>query len=332
LDEFSVTEQEEVVVDNQFNEAEVQETVYALAASPDYETDKTCFAAKASGMYGSRDGGASWKFLYSSLNLQAPLQTIGAVVSPEFEKDPCVFAGVPGGILRSKDGGETWTLATISNPAPFISALAVSPNFENDCTVFAGTMEDGVFRSVDQGANWVAWNFGLFDRIVYALVVSPNYSRDREVFVGTETGVFKSTSSGRGWRDMDFPMEAAPVLSLAISPDYGQDGTLFAGTESSGLFVSNDRGKHWKAVESLPNLGSINAILLSRGEGGQSDALVLFEQTIFLSRDGGASWTEWNPQIDPEEGLVSVIAPLGLSAGSPVLVGCGDGQIIQKNF
>lgn len=320
------------MVDNQSIETETQETVYALAASPNYAADRICFSAKASGMYGSNDGGASWNFLYDSLKLTAPLQTIAAVVSPGFAQDPCVFAGVPGGILRSKDGGQTWTLATLSNPVPFISALAVSPNFETDCTVFAGTMEDGVFRSVDQGATWVAWNFGLFDRIVYALIVSPNYARDREVFVGTETGVFKSTSSGRGWRDMDFPMEAAPVLCLAISPNYAQDGILFAGTESAGLFVSKDRGKNWAAVENLPNLGSINAILLACKENQPVELLVLFEDKIQLSRDGGNSWTEWNSGLNLEAGLVSVAAPLGLGEGSPLLLGCGDGQIVKTNL
>jgi photosystem II stability/assembly factor-like uncharacterized protein len=309
-------------------EEAIQDTVYALVSSPAFQDDGICFAAQLSGFHRSTDGGKSWEPVYGSLQLQAPLQTLAAAISPNFARDPIVFAGVPGGILRSTNGGETWTAATLPEPAPFISSLAVSPDFTNDGMLFAGTMEDGVFRSDDLGATWVAWNFGLFDRAVFALAVSPNYAADRTVFIGTESGAFKSTSGGRGWKDLDFPAEAAPILSLAISPAFAEDQTVFAGTESAGLYKSTDRGASWKRIESLEPLGAINAILVSGNFPAEGDILVMFDDELMVSRDGGLSWSQWNADLSFEDGLISISAPKGIKPDSHLIVGTGNGQIL----
>ena len=130
-----------------------------------------------------------------------------------------MFAGVPGGILRPVDGGECWFIATLPSPPPFVAALAISPNYAHDGTLFAATLEDGVFRSADRGGYWAAWNFGLLDLNVFALAVSPDYASDETLYVGTESGIFRSTNGGRAWRAVDFPADRAPVRSRAcLSP------------------------------------------------------------------------------------------------------------------
>jgi hypothetical protein len=84
-------------------------------------------------------------------------------VAPGRDQALYVIAGVSGGVFVSKDGGETWTPTAIATPAPFITVLAVSPDFARDGIAFAASMEDGVFRSDDFGTSWRAWSFGLFD-------------------------------------------------------------------------------------------------------------------------------------------------------------------------
>jgi len=79
---------------------------------------------------------------------------------------------------------------------PLISALATSPNFADDGTILAGSIEDGVFCSMDRGVQWAAWNFGLLDLHVLCMALSPHFGRDETVFVGTETGLFRSTNGG----------------------------------------------------------------------------------------------------------------------------------------
>ena len=310
-------------------ESEVEEVVYALAASPDFAKSGRCFSARQSGLYRSDDGGETWNSVYGSLTLDMPLVTTSVVVSPAFPQDGLVFAGTNGGILRSSDGGKTWEVAILRTPSPLVSALAISPNFASDKTLFAGTMEDGVFRSTDQGTEWVFWNFGLYDPNILCLVVSPDYQTDNCLFAGTENAVFRSQNSAHSWKDTSFPLDRGPVLSLAISPNFTRDGTLFAGTDSHGLFCSKDRGKTWQPVAGLDVTGPINALLISPEYPAKVEILALAEERLFISRDDGLTWSDWREDIKLEGDPIAVAAPSGLSTGSPLLVGLSTGSVVK---
>lgn len=310
-------------------ETKIPEVVYSLAASPDFEQDGICFAARSSGLFRSEDGGLTWQDAYASLELEAPLATVAVVLSPNFKTDRSVFAGVPGGILRSIDGGQTWYVAPLPSPPPFVSILAISPNFARDGTLLAGTLEDGVFRSGNRGEQWAAWNFGLLDLNVLCMVISPDFVDDETLFVGTDSGIFRSTNGGRAWREVEFSPSLAPVLSLAISRHYATDGVLFAGTESCGLFQSRDRGRTWERLGEDVVTDAVNNILVSPEFPAQSDLLVLAADALLISRDGGRSWSDWEANLPIERGLASVAAPRGFDHGATLLVGLADGEVLR---
>ncbi len=188
----------------QVAESEMPSGIYALAASPEFAHDGICFAASQGGLFRSEDGGATWRPAYGGIAVTGPVPTTVVAVPPAFPGDRTVFAGVEGGILRSLDGGHAWSSASLSEPSlrlrPIVSALEISPDFERDGVLFAGTMEDGVFRSADRGASWVAWNFGLLDLNVLCLAVSPDFANDETLVAATESGLFVSTNGGRAWR------------------------------------------------------------------------------------------------------------------------------------
>jgi hypothetical protein len=322
--------------DDLMNDSEPGDVVYALAVSPDFASSGTCFAACESGLKRSDDGGVNWFSAFDSLNLEEPLPAVSLALSPAFPTEATLFTGMSGGVLRSMDGGKSWTAAQLQTPAPLVSSLAVSPGFSKDGIIFAGTIGAGVFRSVDRGAEWVPWNFGLYDLTVLCLAVSPDFMNDKTIFIGTESGIFRSTNEGRSWRSLDFPGTAAPVVSLALSPVYGQDGTLFAGSELAGLFCSTDRGRTWQHVDGLDITGTVNAVLLSPsklrgspGFPGITEILVMLEDRLLFSQDQGKTWKDWKKGLEFEEGLVSVVAPLGLGAGLPLLVGLADGRVLR---
>ncbi len=310
-------------------ETQIPDIVYALAVSPNFAQDHVCFAARQSGLYRSDDGGLHWRFMYDTLNLDAPLAATAVAVSPNFESDHSVFAGAPGGILHSVDGGEHWTIASLPPPPPFISTLAASPHFAHDSVVLAGTMEDGVFRSADRGSNWSRWNFGLLDLNIYCLALSPAFANDETLFVGTETGIFHSKNGGRAWREVAFPTELAPVLSLALSPDYADSGILFAGTEFSGLFYSADRGHTWKNLGKGMLTEAVNDIILSPTFPTQAEVLAVLSTALLLSRDGGQSWSAWKTDQPIQESITCVAAPHGLTPAAQLLVGLVEGDVLQ---
>lgn len=313
-------------------ENKIQDIVYFLAASPHFEQDGVCFAARPSGLSRSDDGGLTWRDAYASLELEAPLTTAAVAVSPNFDADRSVFAGVPGGVLRSVDGGQSWHIASLPPPPPFVSALVVSPNFTRDGTLLAGTLEDGVFRSGDRGVHWAAWNFGLLDLNVLSLAISPDFANDETLFAGTESGVFRSTNGGRAWREVDFPTDFAPVLSLALSPNYTRDRTVFAGTEEYGLWCSRcseDRAGSWTRSGEEFIAGAVNGIILSPEFQANPDVLVVLHDALRVSRDGGQSWSDWPVPLPTASGVISAVAPQGLDPDAPLLVGLADGRVLR---
>ncbi|MDH7485255.1 MAG: C25 family cysteine peptidase, partial [Anaerolineae bacterium] len=81
-----------------------------------------------------------------------------------------------------------------------IQALAVSPAFASDRTLWAGTNGGGIFKSGDGGATWSAASSGLPNLDVRALAVSPNVVADRTLLAGTYgSSVFCSTNGGSSW-------------------------------------------------------------------------------------------------------------------------------------
>lgn len=311
-------------------ETQAQDLVYALAASPGFDRDGICFAARPAGLYRSEDGGQTWQFAYDSLNLDNPLATTAVVLSPDFETDRTVFAGVAGGLLRSTDGGQTWQASVLPSPPPLVSSLVISPDFTRDGTVLAGTMEDGVFRSADRGSRWYPWNFGLLDLNVLVLAISPNFAEDETLFAGAESGIFRSTNGGRAWREVDLPVGFTPVLSLALSPNYGRDGRLFAGTEVHGLLYSEDRGQSWGRLAENEIGEVVNSVVLSPNYPDEPDILVLHSDGLVFSGDGGQTWQRRPAAgVDPDAGLSAIAAPAGPAPGKPLLIGLVGGQVIR---
>lgn len=217
--------------------------------SPRYTADQTIFAgSRDGGIFRSTDGGLHWSTL-STL----PLSEL--VISPDYDRDHTLFAGTLWGVFRSTDGGLTWQGSVAGMPYPRVQALAISPAFTTDRTLWASVQSAsslfGVFyssalvRSTDGGLTWtelVRDNDGLNG--IVSLAVSPNYAQDHLLLAGRGSpaclcgqGVFASTDGGASWTAFNeglntrWPMPYA----LTFSPGYSQDGAVFVGL-NNGLW------------------------------------------------------------------------------------------------
>lgn len=290
-------------------------TVFSLAASPDFAQDGICFAACASGLYRSQDGGHSWESVSFSDEHDGQLAVTALAVSPGYAQDRSLFIAVKGGILRSSDGGDTWFTARFPPPPPLFSALTVSPSFEYDGILLAGTMEDGVFASLDRGARWKPWNFGLFDLNALCIALSPNLQHDEIVLAGTETGLYRSANGGRAWRATAFPTDKAPVLCLAfVNGDAAGKTRILAGTENHGLWVSCDEGRSWTRLMPAIIPESVNDIQVIRRSDGSQHLFALVSDGLLTSADGGRTWARLMQTSDTPTALLSTV-------GGPIFVG-----------
>lgn len=302
----------------------IEDLVYAFVAAPDCLPGQRglVFSARGTGLFRSEDGGQTWQYALEELGLTETLPATAVALAPNFDQNGLVLAGAPGGIFHSTDGGQTWKALVFPPPPPTVSALAVSPNFAQDETIFAGTMEDGVFISQNGGERWVAWNFGLLDLNVMCLAISPDFAEDETVFAGTESGLFRSTNGGRAWREVELPFGYEAILSLAISPDFSTDETLYAGTEGLGLWVSTDAGATWQRLGEEQIEDPVNALQLSAGQ-----ILAVTSESLWHSADGGVTWIDRMPESHAGQEISAVLAPAGLDSGAPVLIGLIDGRV-----
>ncbi|MCC6805165.1 MAG: hypothetical protein IT319_19955 [Anaerolineae bacterium] len=265
----------------------MSDAVYAL-----YADDHRLYAARASGLFASVDGGQHWKPLYNSLHLDHPLPTTAVAAS-----GTTILAGVSGGVLHSVDGGGHWQFRRYPTPAPIISALLLAD------FALAGTLEDGVFHSPDAGATWQPRNYGLLDPCILALAVT----RSGVVFAGTSSGLFRSDNGGCSWHPTAFPRVS--VLSLAAAAD----GEILVGTEDAGLWRSAGETDQWQPLTDTAADVPVNQLLSDHGYAAAGCGHLLL-----ISLDDGRTWS-------PRQVFAEPVAALARTANeTSVWVAHGD--------
>ena len=265
--------------------------IQALAVLPD--EPRGLMAAGDTGVFRSRDGGASW----SRVGAAGDLPTVWSLtVDPG---DPqTLFAGTrPAAIYRSRDGGATWkrldvAIATeCSIGTPFVTRVLVDPD---DRTVWAGVEIDGVFRSRDGGDTWTKVVNGLHDLDVHDMALAP--ASPPRVYASTNGEVFWSDDRGEAWTPIGvktlWPLPYA--RGIAVKPD--EPRVLFAGCgqtttgETGGVLRSSDGGQSWRSLPlpSRPN-ATMWGLATHPADAGRIVAFSLFGE-VYVSEDAGESW------------------------------------------
>ncbi len=246
------------------------EWMEGLAISPDYASDGTIYAATSDYVYRSLDHGRTWERKSEGITNRI----VSAIaISPFFHDDGTVFVGTRGnvgdGVFRTIDRGETWRqvntgiLETVEHAS--VWALAVSPDYANDRTVFAGLFYNGgLFRTTDGGDHWTQV---IPEGNIIAVAVSPNYADDGTLFAASlGEGVYRSTDRGETWEKVLSEEEARYVYDIAFSPNCPEDGTVYLaaggrGTFNSptggGLWRSRDGGDTWERLSDAAGLDTI---------------------------------------------------------------------------
>lgn len=216
-----------------------------------------------SGLFVSRDGGATWKRLTGR---GLPTRHVGKVAVGIARSNPSrVFAmietgdGVPlhgqetdrGSLFRSDDGGENWRVVSydhfVNGRAHYYSHLAVSPDRENEVYLLTASFS----VSVDGGETVNPARFGSSpggDN--HDIWIDPG--DPGRIIVGNDGGVSISTTRGKTWNRIQLPI--AQMYHVTVDNQipyyvYGnrQDGPSTRGPSNSRLGGGIPRGE-WHSV------------------------------------------------------------------------------------
>jgi len=173
-----------------------------------------------------------------------------------------------------------------------VQAMAISPDYASDQTLFIGTKFDGVWKTTDGGSSWVKASSGLTISNVHSLAISPNYAADETLFAGTsDGGIFKMTDEGDNWTRVDGGVTNSDVVALAISPDYANDGHVFAATSGEGVFASIDWGDTWITRSNGLIYMWLNDIAISPDYANDETLFAVEYHGIYMSANQSHTWT-----------------------------------------
>lgn len=208
-------------------------------------------------------------------------------------------------LFITRDRGREWR--RIDPPqrdvTSFISPYVLAPS--NPLRMYAA--RDIVYRSTNRGYRWspTNGNLPLDGNPVQALAVAPNapdvvYATTAPVVA--RAGLWRTLDGGTTWTNVTGTLPDRYLTDLAIHPD--EEGTVYvtaSGTGTPHVFKTTDFGETWTAVgDGLPDLPT-SAITFD--PMAPEMVYVGNDLGVYLSHDGGASWTPFTEGL-PEAVMV----------------------------
>jgi len=228
--------------------------VYSL-----YHNSNYIYAGSSNhGIYLSSDNGTSWSPAgLNYFNITYAMTEFGGYL----------YAACELGVWRTSNNGAYWSYTSLNNTTMYSLT-------SNQSRVFVGSHNSGLFYSAG-GTGWFISQ--LNTQSVKALAVNGNFLL---AGCGNSAGVFISTNNGTNW--ISSSLNYKSVYSLALNGNIA-----FAGT-GSGVYYSNDSGYTWTQT-SLNN-----ELVYSLAVSGSNVIAGTELHGVFVSEDGGVSWTQRN--------------------------------------
>jgi photosystem II stability/assembly factor-like uncharacterized protein len=309
------------------------DAVAGVAGNP-----KIYFAGGLGGLLRSRDGGATWRQVFTD----KPVSSIGAVaVAASNPNIVYVGTGEPNlrsdiafgdGVWRSDDGGDTWRHVGLASTSQ-IATVAVDPTDPN--TVFVAAVVDpyksgsdgGVYKTGDGGKTWRRVLAGGNGVGASSVVIQPGnphvlvaglWSASRSPYMltsgGPGGGLFSSSDDGEHWTQLSghgLPDGVTGRIGLAFAPNAPSRLYALIESRSGVLWRSDDAGATWKMVSDDHNLAQRPFYFSELSvDPRDKDHLFFLSVRLMESKDGGATANRLRPPggdnhqmwIDPTDG------------------------------
>ena len=266
------------------------DAIFALAISPQEQAENELICGLSHltlRILRSKNSGNSWdpfQLGFTNKNVTA------LVYSPAFDMDYTVLLGTGDGRLYSSFGDTGWQMVA-SGLGSKVTSIAISPDYNNDRTIFAATYQTGIYKSTDGGNSWIAASEGLDGALINAIAVSPTFPQDQQIFAASNKGVYVSTEGGTNWMLLENSPNDVEISRISLSPTFSDDKEIFAGTYGKGVYRSSDAGSSWVAVNNGITDHYITSLAISPNFSQDRTVVVAGKDTgVFKSMDSGNTW------------------------------------------
>lgn len=226
------------------------DVVFSLALVPG-EDDRLLLGART-GVWGSTDGGATWKKLSGG---QPELVEVWSLLVHPLHPQT-VLAGTYRRAFRSDDGGATWR-GVFEGMVLDSQVFTLNPVPGNPDQVWASTC-GWVYKSDDLGERWTRMREGLFERRTPGFTALPS----GRLLAGTVSGIYVSDNGGGNWARRT--RDDLSALVVAYHPKHPE--VVLVGTEGAGVWRSTDGGSSFFPSTRGIAAARVSALAKSRGE------------------------------------------------------------------
>ena len=240
-----------------FSEALRTASITAVAMPANFPRNKLIMVGSVDGIAHTIDDGHTWM---TGIMTQVS-QVSQILLSPAYDADSIIFAAtLEDGVLRTHDGGDHWHNWNFGLLDLETLALAISPAFAQDETLYVAT-GTGIFRSQNGGRAWRELAFaGTGPEAEEALPPTGVAVTSDMVVVSTESkGLYYSRDHGDTWFKRN-AFRSGPTNTLATSHDASR---LLLATPAA-IGISADSGATWQRIARPPE----NVICLGIDDDG----------------------------------------------------------------
>ncbi len=235
------------------------------------------------GLFQSTDGGQSWTLTGPYGSATALLQ-IGSTL----------YAGTGQGIYTSPDSGKTWTqVEPTAQPVRSLAAAGAS--------IYAG-LDDGsvIVQSAPSGpwqANTPDTSGGVTSESIGVNPSNPQNAYSVEMSYYNVPDFYVTSNSGTTWSPID---TNALNVSVQVTAFDTLASAIYIGADVY-FGKSTDGGNTWLQM-SAPNASNPGAwyderLIVPNAGGISNHVMVTADQGLYLTTDGGASWTSLNGNL-----------------------------------